>query len=175
MSRPRPKSAPELEGPGSPPCMADEFPDYFGERPGDRPVLDPETEAALNALLEAERAGAKVLAVLRDGLDPRSPVRELLTRLQQDEGANAVILYKTIRRLGGGPSHETGAFVGRTLAIEGLVPRLEFLNRGQMWVVKRIAEVLPRIDDQAAREMLESMRVSHLDNIAACESLLKGM
>lgn len=175
MSRSRPKSAPELDGPGSPPCMADEFPGHFGEASGDEPLLAPEIEAALNALLEAERAGAKVLAVLRDGLDPRSPVRELLARLQQDEGANAVLLYKTIRRLGGGPSHETGAFVGRTLAIHGLVPRLEFLNRGQMWVVKRIAELLPRVEDPVAREMLETMRVSHLENIAACETLLKGM
>lgn len=175
MSPPRPKSSPELEGPGSPPCMADEFPDYFGEVPQEGALLDPEIEAALNALLEAERAGAKVLAVLRDGLDPRSPARELLVRLQQDEGANAVVLYKTIRRLGGAPSHETGAFVGRTLAIDGLVPRLEFLNRGQMWVVKRISEVLPRIEDLAARDMLELMRTSHLDNIAACDRLLEGL
>lgn len=175
MSRPRPKSSPELEGPGSPPCMAKEFPEYFGERPEGEVGLDPAVEAALNALLEAERAGAKVLAVLRDGLDPRAPVRALLVRLQRDEGANAVVLYKTIQRLGGAPSHETGAFVGRTLAIEGLVPRLEFLNRGQMWVVKRIDEVLPRIEDPAARDMLELMRTSHLDNIAACERLLEDL
>lgn len=175
MSRPRPKSAPELEGPGSPPCMADAFPGYFGEGGNEPPVLAPEVELALNALLEAERAGAKVLAVLRDGLDPRSPVRGLLTQLQQDEGANAVLLYKAIRRLGGAPSHETGAFVGRTLAIEGLTARLEFLNRGQMWVVKRITELLPQLADPAVRDMLETMRVSHLDNIAACETMLKSL
>ena len=128
----------------------------------------------LNALLEAERAGAKVLAILRDGLDLRSPVRQLLDRLQKDEGANAVTLYKSIQRLGGCASHDTGAFVHKTLAISGLAERLAFLNKGQAWVVRKIDEALPDITDATTRAMLEEMRRSHVDNIAACAALLKA-
>jgi hypothetical protein len=83
-------------------------------------------------------------------------------------------LYKTIRRLGGVASHDTGAFVQKTLAVDGLAARLAFLNKGQAWVVRKIDQVLPEVEDDAARAMLVEMRVSHLDNIAACEALLAG-
>lgn len=153
----------------SPPCYAAEFPGYFGET-ADGP--SPETIERLNALLEAERAGARVLAILRDGLDARSPTRALLERLQKDEGVNAVVLYKTIQRLGGVASHDTGAFVHKTLAIDGLAARLLFVNKGQAWVVRKIEELLPMVTDEIARAMLDEMRQSHIDNIAACDALL---
>jgi hypothetical protein len=166
-----------LDPPGSalssPPCFAADFPGYFGE--GDEAAgVDTRLVERLNALLEAERAGAKVLAILRDGLDHGSAVRDLLDRLQKDEGANAVTLYKTIRRLGGVASHDTGAFVHKTLAINGLAARLAFLNKGQAWVVRKIDEALPDVSDAAAQAMLEAMRRSHLDNIGACAALLDG-
>jgi nitronate monooxygenase len=166
----RKPSDPQGSALSSPPCFAADFPGYFGEV--DEVAADVVLIERLNALLEAERAGAKVLAILRDGLDPRSSVRHLLERLQKDEGANAVLLYKTIQRLGGMASHDTGAFVHKTLAIDGLAARLGFLNKGQSWVVRKIDEVLPDVSDPVARDMLEQMRRSHVDNIAACEALL---
>jgi hypothetical protein len=168
-SKPSEADVPPVPICSSPPCYAAEFPGYFGEG-AER--VNPVLIDGLNALLEAERAGAKVLAILRDGLDARSPERGLLERLQKDEGANAVLLYKTIRRLGGIASHDTGAFVQKTLAVDGLAARLAFLNKGQAWVVRKIDQVLPEVEDEAARAMLVEMRVSHLDNIAACEALL---
>ena len=153
----------------SPPCYAAEFPGYFGEGP-DQPVVD-----GLNALLEAERAGARVLAILRDSVDARLPLHGLLGALQKDEGANAVQLYQTLRRLCGAASHETCDFVGNTLAVEGLVPRLRFVNKGQAWVVRKIEELLPAITDAYARAMLEEMRRSHLANIEACEAALDSL
>ncbi len=168
-SKPSEADVPPVPICSSPPCYAAEFPGYFGEG-AER--VNPVLIDGLNALLEAERAGAKVLAILRDGLDARSPERGLLERLQKDEGANAVLLYKTIRRLGGMASHDTGAFVQKTLAVDGLAARLAFLNKGQAWVVRKIDQVLPEVEDEAARAMLVEMRVSHLDNIAACEALL---
>ena len=168
-SKPSDADVPSVPICSSPPCYAAEFPGYFGEG-AER--VNPVLIDGLNALLEAERAGAKVLAILRDGLDARSPQRGLLARLQKDEGANAVLLYKTIRRLGGMASHDTGAFVQKTLAVDGLAARLAFLNKGQAWVVRKIDQVLPEVEDEAARAMLVEMRVSHLDNIAACEALL---
>lgn len=166
--KPEDPPAPNERGFASPPCYAAEFPGYFGEAP------DPRLVEGLNQLLEAERAGARVLAVLRDGLDSRAPVRALLERLQKDEGANAVALYKTIKRLGGIASHETGAFVGKTLAIDGLAARLRFVNKGQEWVVRKIDELLPLVDDAAARSMLDDMRRSHVDNILACTAGLEA-
>lgn len=168
-SKPSEADVPPVPICSSPPCYAAEFPGYFGEG-AER--VNPVLIDGLNALLEAERAGAKVLAILRDGLDARSSERGLLERLQKDEGANAVLLYKTIRRLGGMASHDTGAFVQKTLAVDGLAARLAFLNKGQAWVVRKIDQVLPEVEDEAARAMLVEMRVSHLDNIAACEALL---
>ena len=170
-SKPSDADLPPVSACSSPPCYAAEFPGYFGEgaEAVSQVVID-----GLNALLEAERAGAKVLAIMRDGLDARSAQRPLLERLQKDEGANAVRLYKTICRLGGVASHDTGAFVQKTLAVDGLAARLAFLNKGQAWVVRKIDQVLPDLKDDAAREMLVEMRVSHLDNIAACEALLAG-
>lgn len=170
-SKPSDADLPPVPVCSSPPCYAAEFPGYFGEGVA---LPDPAVIDGLNALLEAERAGAKVLAILRDELDARSPQRMLLERLQKDEGANAVRLYKTIRRLGGVASHDTGAFVQKTLAVDGLTARLVFLNKGQAWVVRKIDQVLPKLKDEAAREVLVEMRVSHLDNIAACEALLAG-
>ena len=157
----------------SPPCFVVDFPGHFGEG-AEASNVDMLLVERLNALLEAERAGAKVLAILRDGLDLRSPVRQLLDRLQKDEGANAVTLYKSIQRLGGCASHDTGAFVHKTLAISGLAERLAFLNKGQAWVVRKIDEALPDITDATTRAMLEEMRRSHVDNIAACAALLKA-
>ena len=91
---------------------------------------------------------------------------------EASEVPDAVVLYKTIRRLGGEASHETGAFLQKTLAIDGLTKRLRFVNKGQAWVVRKINEVLPLIDDDAACRVLENMRRSHLENIAACDALL---
>ena len=78
----------------------------------------------LNALLEAERAGAKLLAAY---------VNEL-------------------------PAH--------------CAQSLEFLNRGQRWVVKRIAAALPRISRPGARAVLQTMLDSHVSNIGICDRLL---
>lgn len=162
---------PEEGSYSSPPCYAAEFPGYFGE--GDAPpVLDPDLVARLNALLEAERAGAKVLLLLARGLAADSSLLPVLEHLQKDEGRNAALLYKTIRRLGGLASSATGAFVEKTLAIPDLPGRLRFVNAGQAWVVRKIDEALPLLVDAPAREMLLEMRRSHLENIAVCDALL---
>lgn len=170
-----PHAAPEPAEYASPPCYAAEFPGYFGESAEPAPALAADQAwmmARLNALLEAERAGARVLAMIRDALPEASPLHALLARVQKDEGANAVILYKTVRRLGGEASHDTGAFVGKTLAIDGLAARLHFVNKGQEWVVRKIDELVSRVSDPEARAMLYAMRASHLDNIAACGAFL---
>ena len=60
---------------------------------------------------EAERAGARVLAMLRDSVDARCRPPRPAGR-QKDEGANAVQLYRPSAAWRAA-SHETGAFVGK--------------------------------------------------------------
>ena len=92
--------------------------------------------------------------------------------MQRDEAHNCGVLIGLLGHLGVERSSATGAFLGKALAIRGAMPRLEFLNRGQAWVERRIAEALPRIADARTHRALEAMRVSHSANIAACEALL---
>lgn len=153
----------------SPPCYAHEFPGYFGETEG---FGSEELVSRLNALLEAERAGAKVLAALLPPLQHDSEQWVQLDRIRRDEGANAALLHRAILALGGTPSSDTGAFHDKAMAVPGLTDRLIFINKGQSWVVRKIDELLPALPQGPVLEMLQGMRSSHLANIDACEHLL---
>jgi hypothetical protein len=48
---------------------------------------------------------------------------------------------------------------------------VEFLNRGQAWVARRLAAELPRVPENA-RAALQAMLESHVANIGSCEALL---
>ena len=133
-----------------------------------------ELTAFLNTLLEAERAGAKVLAAFLDDLPLPPEARDGLARIQRDESRNCVELMELLRHLGRKKSAATSDFFGRALAVEGTRQRLEFLNRGQAWVVRRIAAALPRIRDARVRAAMLRMQSSHVANIRACEALLPG-
>jgi len=133
---------------------------------------DEERVALLNTLLEAERAGAKVLAAFLDEYDAGSDAWRTLRQVQRDEAENCAILMGLIRGLGARPSAVTGDFVGKALAIEGKEARLAFLNRGQGWVARTIRQALPRLPAGSVRDALESMHDSHVANIALCDALL---
>ncbi len=158
-------------GYSSPACYAHEIaPDYFGETAA---MPDAELVALLNTLLEAERAGARVLAEFLNEYEPSSPAWKQLAAVQRDEAKNCAILLDLLQQVSGTPSAATGDFAGRALAVEGKVQRLQFLNRGQQWVARRIGEALPRIDRPAVRQALVAMRESHLFNIEQCEALVE--
>ena len=128
--------------------------------------------ALLNTLLEAERAGAKVLAAFLDEYDTASDAWRTLRQVQRDEAQNCAILMGLIRGLGARPSDATGDFVGKALAVEGKAERLAFLNRGQGWVARTIRQALPRLRAGTIRDALQTMHESHLANIALCDALL---
>lgn len=135
-------------------------------------LTDAEVVALLNMLLEAERAGARVLSAFLDEYPRESAAWKQLRAVQEDEADNCAKLTDAIRDADGIPSHATGEFLGKALAIQGRVPRLTFLNRGQAWVARKIGAALPRIPPGTTASMLEEMHASHLANIAACDLMI---
>lgn len=136
-------------------------------------ALDPQQQvlADLEELLEAERAGARVTmpAVTDPGNDTG---RALIAQVHRDEVHWCGVLMTAIRRLGGAPGSRTGAFHEKVLAIDDLNARLQLLNRGQAWVMRRIESLLPRIDDPAIRADLEAMDAAHRVNIDQTDAWL---
>jgi 5,10-methenyltetrahydrofolate synthetase len=138
-----------------------------------RPMAQAELASLLNTLLEAERAGAKVVAAFLTELSLDSGGQATLIAIQRDESRNCAVLIGLLRYIGATPSRATGNFLNLALAIQGDRERLAFLNRGQSWVGRRIAAALPRIADPRIREEMQAMHDSHLVNIGACEKLLE--
>lgn len=153
----------------SPACAAGAFPDYFVPADG---LSSGELAALLNVLLEAERAGAQVIATFLPDFDDQPAARALLREVHRDEAHNCALLLAALATLGATASAATGDFVGKALAVEGPAPRLRMLNRGQAWVAREIARALPRIAPGATRDMLQAMRESHRLNIERCDQLL---
>lgn len=129
----------------------------------------------LNLLLEAERAGARVLAEFLHDYPRDTPAWRQLAAVQRDEAKNCAILIDLIRRVNGTASTETGDFLGKALAVEGKAARLQFLNRGQQWVARKIGEALPLVEQDFMRDALFDMKESHLLNIEACDALVKTL
>lgn len=128
--------------------------------------------AALNELLEAERAGARVM--LHTARDVEDGLRPLARDIQHDEAHWCDVLARAIHALSGTPSRETGAFLGKALAIEDPRERLAFVNRGQGWVVRRLDALLPLVTDDSLRAPLEEMRAAHQRNIDRVAAQLAG-
>ncbi len=138
------------------------------------PVSRDELLQFLNTMLEAERAGAKVLAALvHDGAAPEGD--GLLVQVERDEARYCAMLTRLIKRLGGTPSKATGEFRDKVMALPTLPERLALLNRGQAWVARRLEEMLPRIADVELQAELTEMRDTHRANVAACGVLLDGL
>ena len=128
----------------------------------------------LNVLLEAERAGVKVLKPLAAQVEDAED-RAVLERVLLDEGRYCKGLAERISSLGGEPSKAVGDFVQKVEATEGLAAKLKLLNRGQAWVARKVEELLSSVEDDATRGFLEEMRSTHLENIASCDALLERM
>jgi 5,10-methenyltetrahydrofolate synthetase len=138
------------------------------------PLGQTEVACLLNTLLEAERAGAKVVAAFLSELSLDPDARASLLRIQRDESRNCAVLIGLLRHIDAAPSRVTGNFFQMALAIQGDRERLEFLNRGQSWVARHIAAALPRIVDPWIRKELQTMHDSHITNIGVCQGVLES-
>jgi len=119
--------------------------------------------AALNELLEAERAGARVM--LHTAREVDEALRPLARDIQHDEAHWCDVLGHAIQALQGTASRHTGAFYEKAMAIGEARARLALVNRGQDWVVRRLDALLPLVTDATLREPLEAMREAHRRNI----------
>jgi len=134
--------------------------------------MDAQLEGFLNTLGEAERAGGRVLRELT--MEARAlELRELLKRAGHDEGYYAGELSAHVRRLGGVASNKTGDFVEKVRAVGDFRGKLDLLNRGQRWVIRKIEETLPAITDPELHAFLSVMAKGHYVNIGAIEEALK--
>jgi len=134
--------------------------------------MDTQLEGFLNSLAEAERAGGRVLHELTEMA--RSPeLRELLKKVGHDEGYYAGELAAHVRRLGGAPSNKTGDFVEKVRAVTDFRGKLELLNRGQRWVIRKIDENLASLSDADLHAFLALMAKGHHVNIGALDDALK--
>lgn len=71
---------------------------------------------------------------------------------------------RTDHRPTGTPSWKTGLFHDKAMAFDGIGPRIDLLNRGQGWVMRRLREALRR----DLREMLTVLE----RNVQHCGELL---
>ena len=126
----------------------------------------------LNGLLEAERAGTRVALDSARESGGGSRFADLLEHIRHDEARWCAMLLRHIARLDGQASPRMGAFHGKAMAIEGLEARLTFLNRGQGWVVRKLREMLPRVQDEALRGDLQEMLEAHVANIATTNAAI---
>ena len=134
--------------------------------------MDAQLEGLLNTLAEAERAGGRVLHELTEMA--KSPeLRELLKKVGHDEGYYAGELAAHVRRLGGAPSNKTGDFVEKVRAVNDFRGKLELLNRGQRWVIRKIEENLASLTDADLHAFLALMAKGHHVNIGALDDALK--
>jgi hypothetical protein len=133
--------------------------------------MDHELEAILNSLGEAERAGGRVLHELT-GQAQSLELREMLKKVGHDEGYYAGELAAHVRRLGGSPSNKTGDFVDKVRAVDNFKGKLELLNRGQRWVVRKVNEQINGIADPHLQAFLRVMAEGHEINIGALDRAL---
>jgi hypothetical protein len=128
-------------------------------------------EDFLNTLSEAERAGGRVLHELIP-LARSAELRELLKKVAHDEGYYAGELAAHVRRLGGTPSNQTGDFVDKVRAVTDFKGKLELLNRGQRWVIRKIGEQVNNVADGQLQAFLRVMADGHDVNIGTLEKAL---
>ncbi|MBI3759530.1 MAG: hypothetical protein HY269_07225 [Deltaproteobacteria bacterium] len=105
-------------------------------------------------------------------MDPDLELREMLKKVGHDEGYFAGELAAHVRRLGGTPSNKTGDFVEKVRAVADFKGRLELLNRGQRWVVRKIGEQIGSIADGRLQAFLKVMADGHDINIGALDKAL---
>jgi hypothetical protein len=125
----------------------------------------------LNTLLEAERAGVKVLSdMIREVEDGN--IKSMMREFLADEGMNCQILSTLIKHHNGEPSGNTGNFVNKIKSLNNQKEKIELLIKGQEWVAKQIRNNRALLNPGSLSFFLESIKVQHEENVDAMRKLL---
>ena len=108
--------------------------------------MDKALEAALNLLIESERAGVIALSTLIDDVE-QEELKKFLRGSRAMEQRNAEELEALIRDNSGIPSTKTGPFAGKVAALESIRERLNLLSRGQEWAARKTEVALALAPD----------------------------
>jgi len=149
----------DMKEPNSPVCAANEADAAYMGYASREEIID-----FLNVLLEAERAGTRVM--LKTSIEAKEPeMRELAASILRDEARWCAVLFDVLERLGAVASPRIGAFYDKAMAIADLRDRLAFVNKGQAWVVRKLTEMLPKVRDEELYRDLDAMLKTHEQNI----------
>ncbi len=151
----------------SPVCYAAELEQVYQDLASDEEVL-----GVLNELLEAERAGARVSMELTRHTQDES-LRKIAQLIWKDEVKWCGVLIRAIQACHATPSTRTGAFYDKAMAIKDLRLRLEFLNRGQAWVAKKLRNLVPRLREGRLQNELNEMLLAHTLNMTRVDGYLQ--
>jgi hypothetical protein len=126
----------------------------------------------LNRILEAERAGVKVLNDLipKIGSDRR---RALARKFLRDEGMNCQVLKAIIENAGGEASKDTGDFVQKVEALPDIEEKMDLLIKGQEWVAKQIRKNRKTLMNTSEAMFLEAMKIQHEENVDALKEIVE--
>jgi nitronate monooxygenase len=103
--------------------------------------VDAKLEAALNLLLESERAGVVALESLAREVE-QDELRQFLLASRDEERRNAADLEALIHAHGGTPSRATGPFAGKIAALGSVRDKLNLMSRGQEWVARKTEDAI---------------------------------
>ncbi|WP_417625403.1 DUF6306 domain-containing protein [Paremcibacter congregatus] len=127
----------------------------------------------LNILLEAERAGTRV--AISSAKDTASAdLKKFLASLKHDEAHWCDMLTRNIEKVNGTPSLRCGDFYDKAMAIDDILERLDFLNRGQAWVVRKLDDLIARVENTELRSDLQLMHDNHRASIAETTRILQA-
>jgi hypothetical protein len=143
--------------PASSPCSAHEAdPAYMGLLPRDEIVSE------LQVLLEAERAGARIARESAiEARDADASKVEGLEHLLEDETHCCKVLIACLEHLGETPSRNIGDFYQKCMAIDDLDDRLNLVDKGQRWVLRKVEAMLPRLSDPKLVAAMKDVRDRH--------------
>ncbi len=123
--------------------------------------MDAALEAALNLLLESERAGVIALSTLITDVE-QDELKRFLGGSRAMEQRNAEELEALIRDNGGVPSSKTGPFAGKVAALTSIRERLNLMSRGQEWAARKTEVALALApEDGPIHDYLTAMANRH--------------
>lgn len=133
---------------------------------------DEEISSCLNEFLEAERAGALVAEHIHKTHTHTPALTAFIGSVHQGETYWVAMLERHLQAMGHEPSQKVGAFYKKATAIADQFEQLTFLNRGQVWVVKKLKEFMPKLPDGSLKSDLEKMLLAHESNYTRLDGLL---